>query len=393
MSTSRHWPEPTGSAIAPPRVKVLGIGVSAINMERALETIDGWIHRQECRYVCVTSVHGVMESQSDPELARIHAHAGMVTPDGMPLVWLSRVRGEKAVDRVYGPDLLLACCARAVERGWRFYFYGGDEGVADRLAERLMARFPGLRVVGTFSPPFRPLTDIEDAEVVRRINASGADIVWVGLSTPKQERWMSTHVGRLRAPVLIGVGAAFDFHAGLKRQAPRWIQRSGFEWLFRLASEPRRLWRRYLYNNPRFVLRVLEEGLTRRELAEHPEPGPAVQPSPGPTRLQIVDTMDADIMAELKLNSAVKAATEQVSCDLAGETVILNLRDSIYYGLDEVGTFIWGLVQQQRTFEELRDAVLGEYDVSRERCEQDLLDLIGQLEEKGLVEIVHAEAA
>lgn len=260
MSTSRQWPDHAESvAAAPSRVKVLGIGVSAINMERALDIIEGWISRLERRYVCVTSVHGVMESQTDPELARIHAQAGMVTPDGMPLVWLSRLRGERAVDRVYGPDLLLACCARAAQRGWRFFFYGGDEGVAERLAERLVEQFPGLRVVGTFTPPFRPLTDAEDADVVRRINASDADIVWVGLSTPKQERWMAEHRDRLRVPVLVGVGAAFDINSGRVRQAPRWMRENGLEWTYRLVQEPRRLWRRYILQGSQFVFFVALE--------------------------------------------------------------------------------------------------------------------------------------
>jgi N-acetylglucosaminyldiphosphoundecaprenol N-acetyl-beta-D-mannosaminyltransferase len=210
-----------------------------------------------------------MESRQDPELLRIHNAAGMVTPDGMPLVWLARRAGFPHVDRVYGPDLVLACCEASVARGYRHFLYGGGPGVPERLAERLQARFPGLRVVGCHSPPFRALVSREDDTVVERINASGADIVWVGLSTPKQERWMHTHRPYLTAPVLIGVGAAFDFHAGLKRQAPRWIQRSGLEWLFRLSQEPRRLWRRYSYNNTRFLLDL---ALHRNRPGKPPDP-------------------------------------------------------------------------------------------------------------------------
>jgi len=239
------------------RVNVLGVGVSAIDMTLALETIDRWIVRREQHYVCATGVHGVMESQADEVLRRIHNRAGLVTPDGMPMVWLSWLRGERHVDRVYGPDLLAACCERSIARGYRHFFYGGGAGVAELLVERLRARFPGLEVVGTCTPPFRPLSADEDEDVVRQINNTEPDIVWVGLSTPKQERWMAEHAGRVRAPVLVGVGAAFDFHAGLKKQAPRWMQRAGLEWLFRLATEPRRLWRRYLVNNPAFVWRVL----------------------------------------------------------------------------------------------------------------------------------------
>jgi N-acetylglucosaminyldiphosphoundecaprenol N-acetyl-beta-D-mannosaminyltransferase len=251
-----------------PRTNVLGVGVSAIDMADALRAIEAWIANRTPRYVCVTGVHGVMESQRDPDLRRIHNQAGLVTPDGMPLVWLSRLAGHRRVRRVYGPDLMLECCARSVEHGWRHFFYGGDEGVPELLAERLRERFPGLSVVGTYSPPFRPLTEAEDAEIVQRIRDTRPDFVWVGLSTPKQERWMRAHVESLGAPVLLGVGAAFDFHAGLKRQAPRWMQRSGLEWLFRMMTEPRRLWRRYCVNNPLFVGAVLLQalGLRRFEL-------------------------------------------------------------------------------------------------------------------------------
>ncbi|MGH7879262.1 MAG: WecB/TagA/CpsF family glycosyltransferase, partial [Candidatus Binataceae bacterium] len=207
-------------------------------------------------YVCVTSVHGVVESQRDESLRLIHNNAGMVTPDGMPLVWVSRLMGFRQTQRVYGPDLMLAVCERAAARGYRHFFYGGGPGVAERLSERLCNRYPGLRVAGIHSPPFRALSPAEDCAVVEQINSSGADIVWVGISTPKQERWMAAHVRRLNAAALIGVGAAFDFHAGLKKQAPRWMRRSGLEWTFRLATEPRRLWRRYLASNPVFVALV-----------------------------------------------------------------------------------------------------------------------------------------
>ena len=225
-------------------------------MEQALIRIDAWIAQRHPNYICVTGVHGVMESQQDEDLRQIHNHAGMVVPDGMPLVWLGKLHGHSHMTRVYGPDLMLALCERSVERGYRHYLYGGAEGVPELLAERLRQRFPGIQIVGTYSPPFRPLTPEEDETIVQRINQSHPDIVWVGLSTPKQERWMAAHVGRVSAPVLIGVGAAFDFHAGLKPQAPRWMQRSGLEWFFRLLTEPRRLWRRYLINNPKFVARV-----------------------------------------------------------------------------------------------------------------------------------------
>ncbi len=253
------------------RVNVLGVGVSALSMKLALATIGGWISQHQQRYVCVTGVHGVMESQRDPLLRRIHNAAGLVTPDGMPLVWLSRLHGHGHVERVYGPDLLLAMCERSLTTGYRHYFYGGAPGVPELLVERLQQRFAGLQVAGTFSPPFRPLTAEEDEQIVAAINAAAPDIVWVGLSTPRQEHWMAAHIGRLRAPVLIGVGAAFDFHSGRKRQAPRWIQHSGLEWLFRTMVEPRRLWRRYAVNNPLFVVLVAQQicGQVRYDL----EPG------------------------------------------------------------------------------------------------------------------------
>jgi N-acetylglucosaminyldiphosphoundecaprenol N-acetyl-beta-D-mannosaminyltransferase len=246
-----------GRGMAIPCVNILGVGVSAINMEAALGTIEEWIERHEAHYICITGVHGVMESQRDAELRHIHKAAGLVTPDGMPLVWLSRLLGFRHVERVCGSDLMLAVCERSVTRGYRHFFYGGAPGVAEKLVARLQSRFPGLQVAGTESPPFRPLTPDEDRAAVQQINAARPDVVWVGISTPKQERWMAAHVGRLSAPVLIGSGAAFDFHAGIKRRAPRWMQRSGLEWLFRLMLEPRRLWRRYLINNPWFLCLVL----------------------------------------------------------------------------------------------------------------------------------------
>ncbi|HET7457968.1 MAG TPA: WecB/TagA/CpsF family glycosyltransferase [Gemmatimonadaceae bacterium] len=246
------------------RFDVLGVAVSAIDMSQALAAIFGWVARREPHYVCVTGVHGVMESRRDESLRRIFAAAGLVTPDGMPLVWVARARGLPHVTRVYGPDLMLACCAASVALGYRHFLYGGDDGVAARLAARLRERFPGLCVAGTFTPPFRPLTEREDAEVVRRIDDSGADLVWVGLSTPRQERWMHAHVGRVASPVMLGVGAAFDFVSGTKRQAPRWMQQRGLEWCFRLATEPRRLGKRYLVNNPLFVWQLAREAAVGR---------------------------------------------------------------------------------------------------------------------------------
>jgi N-acetylglucosaminyldiphosphoundecaprenol N-acetyl-beta-D-mannosaminyltransferase len=233
-------------------------------MEETLGLIEGWIARREPRYVCVSGMHGVMESQRDDRLRRIHNSADLVTPDGMPLVWLCKLKGERTVERVYGPDLMLALCSRSPAGGYRHFFYGASPQVLDALTGRLCTRYPGLQVVGAYSPPFRPITPEEDAEIVRRITEARPDIVWVGLSTPKQEQWMANHVDQLAAPVLIGVGAAFDFHAGMKRQAPRWMQRNGLEWVFRLLSEPRRLSRRYLVNIPLFAWYLVLEALGLR---------------------------------------------------------------------------------------------------------------------------------
>jgi N-acetylglucosaminyldiphosphoundecaprenol N-acetyl-beta-D-mannosaminyltransferase len=240
-----------------PRFDVLGVGVSAVVMTSAVAQISSWIERGERHYVCVTGVHGVMESQRDPDLRRIHNQSGLTTPDGMPMVWAGHWAGLPHVRRVYGPDLMLALCQVAAQRGWSSYFYGGSPGVPQLLAERLQARFPGLPVAGWYSPPFRPRSAKEDDEEVERINRAAPDILWVGLSTPKQERWMADHIDRLDVGAVLGVGAAFDIHAGFLRQAPRWMQDRGLEWLFRLGVEPRRLWRRYLSNNPRFVIQLL----------------------------------------------------------------------------------------------------------------------------------------
>jgi N-acetylglucosaminyldiphosphoundecaprenol N-acetyl-beta-D-mannosaminyltransferase len=241
------------------RVEILGVGVSAVDMAAVRETVECWVDAGERRYVCVTGVHGIMESQGDEELRRIHNDSGLTVPDGMPTVWAGRYAGA-AIERVYGPEMMLEVCKRATSRGWRSFFYGGGPGTAELLEQRLSARFPGLRCVGTYTPPFRPLTAEEDREVIDLIDASGANLVWVGLSTPKQERWMADYIDRLKSPcVLFGVGAAFDVNAGLRSDAPPWVKRSGLQWLHRLGQEPRRLWRRYLINNPAFVAALLRD--------------------------------------------------------------------------------------------------------------------------------------
>lgn len=248
----------TPAARPRPRFPVVDVRISALTFAEALATIDEWVVRRERHYVNVCTTHTVLECHDAPELARIVNGAGMATPDGMPLVWLGRLAGHP-VERVYGPDVMLAVCDRGQARGYRHFFYGGAGGVAEALAARLRARFPELRVAGTHTPPFRPLTPAEEQETADLINASGADIVWVGLGTPKQDYFVARLRPLLEAPVLIAVGAAFDFHAGRVRQAPRWMQRGGLEWLFRLTQDPKRLWKRYILGNPRFVYLVLRQ--------------------------------------------------------------------------------------------------------------------------------------
>jgi len=252
---------------ASPRADILGAAISAINMPQAVETIDGWIGRREPHYVCVTPAHAVMDARRDPGFRRILNRSGLTTPDGMAIVWLLRLQGHRHVERVYGPDLMLAVCEAGLAKGRRHFLFGGESGAADELAAHLRGRFPDLQIAGTLSPPFGPPTPEEDSRATAAINGSQADIVWVGLSTPKQERWMAGHLGRINAPVLIGVGAAFDFLSGRKPQAPRLVQRSGLEWLFRLATEPRRLWPRYR-EYPLFVLLAAAQllGLKRYSL-------------------------------------------------------------------------------------------------------------------------------
>lgn len=243
--------------VPPPRVDILGVGVSAVDQETAIAELARWIKDDEHHYVCVTGVHGIMESQDDPELLEIHNRSGLTVPDGMPTVWAGHWAGFASMQRVYGPDLMPAFIAAGIAPGWKHFLYGAAEGVADLLATKLRERFPGVEIVGTYCPPFRPLTEEEEGEVADLINSSGADVVWVGLSTPKQERWMDRMTERLDANVVLGVGAAFDINAGLLTRAPRLVQRMGMEWLYRLFKEPRRLAKRYLKNNPRFVFRIL----------------------------------------------------------------------------------------------------------------------------------------
>lgn len=234
-------------------VNILGVPIAIVNRNQSAAQIEEWIKNGHKSYVTVTGVHGIMESQYDEELKKIHRRAGMCVPDGMPTVWIGKLYGHKYMSRVYGPDLMLEIMRRSVEKEYTHFFYGGKKGVSDLLKERLFSQFPGLKIVGTFSPPFRAMTEEEENNLTNLIEKLAPDIIWVGLSTPKQEKWMATHIENLNTKIMVGSGAAFDFHAGLLRQAPRWMQRMSLEWLFRLYIEPRRLWKRYLINNPLFI--------------------------------------------------------------------------------------------------------------------------------------------
>lgn len=239
------------------KVNVLGVGISVLDQDRARDFLFDAARSGRRGYVAVTGVHGVMEAQSDPELKGILNAALLCTPDGMPMVWMGRLQGARSIRRVYGPDLMLNLCEHSRAAGLTHFFFGGKPGVADELAATLSARFSGLRIVGTYAPPFRQLAGEEVADLQRRVRAARPDFFWVGLSTPKQEKFMAEYLPLLpEAKIFLGVGAAFDLITGRLRQAPRWMQRAGLEWLFRLTQEPRRLARRYLVNNPLFVARA-----------------------------------------------------------------------------------------------------------------------------------------
>jgi N-acetylglucosaminyldiphosphoundecaprenol N-acetyl-beta-D-mannosaminyltransferase len=249
--------QPPSASLSPIlRVNVLGVGVSAINMNEALARITRALEKKEKGYVCVTGVHGVSEAQSDPAFRRILNRSFLCTPDGMPLVWVGRCQGAGDMDRVYGPDLMLATMELSERTGWRHFFYGGSAGTAELLKAKLLERFPKVQITGTYEPPFRPLYKEELEKFQEKVRLARPDVMWIGLSTPKQERFMAEHLEKLDVTLMFGVGAAFDFHAGKSRQAPRWMQRAGLEWFYRLCHEPRRLWKRYLKNNPLFVARI-----------------------------------------------------------------------------------------------------------------------------------------
>lgn len=243
------------------RVNVLGMGVSPVDMDQALAAIDAAIKARKHAYVCCAAVHSVLDAQRDPQLRAIFNQSLLTTPDGMPLVWLCRRAGFLATSRVYGPDLLLSMCEHSLATGYRHSFLGAQPRVVEALAATLITAFPGLSIVGWSCPDYpSPDPIVPDRDAIDAVNAAKPDLLWVALGTGKQERWMALHVGRLDVPVMLGVGVAFDYLAGAKRQAPSYLRKTGLEWFFRLANEPRRLWRRYL-SYPLFAWWLVQQEL------------------------------------------------------------------------------------------------------------------------------------
>ena len=243
--------------------RVVGVPIDVLDWDDACRTISRWASRRESRYVCICNVHSVVTARNDPEFMKVIEDADMATADGAPVAWMLRRLGHADQRRINGPDLMLRYCEHAARSGTSIYLYGSTDPVLALLVGRLEELYPGLKIAGYYSPPFRPLTDVEDAEICQRIADSGAGVVFVSLGCPKQEKWMHAHRGRIPA-VMVGVGAAFDYHAGTLSRAPTWMRNNGLEWLHRLVSEPRRLWKRYLVTNSLFMVRAAAQLLGRK---------------------------------------------------------------------------------------------------------------------------------
>jgi N-acetylglucosaminyldiphosphoundecaprenol N-acetyl-beta-D-mannosaminyltransferase len=238
------------------RVNILGVGVHATDMDRAVSRLETALATGERGYVCVTGVQGVMEAQSDTALKRTINNSLLTIPDGRPTVWVGWLQGFSKMRQVTGPCMMLEICEISRHKGYTHFFYGGNDGVADELKRSLQERFPGLNVVGTYCPPFRPLTSEEEGDLLRQVAKTKPDFFWVGLSTPKQERFMVQYADKLDAKIMLGVGAAFDIHTGRIKDAPYWMKLTGVQWMHRIYQDPKRLWKRYLVNNPKFVYRI-----------------------------------------------------------------------------------------------------------------------------------------
>ncbi|WP_431475310.1 MULTISPECIES: WecB/TagA/CpsF family glycosyltransferase [Marinobacter] len=259
MQSSKH----ESNSVMHTRLPVLKACIDALTWEQALARIHHWAQEKNSRYVCICNSHSVVTAVQDPEFFEVVEGADMATPDGAPVAWLMRKLGARGQERINGPDLMHRYCEEASTRGESIYLYGGSEATLNALQKDLPQKFPGLKIAGAYSPPYRELTREEEEAAIESINASGAGTVWVSLGCPKQEAWMAAHRGRVNA-VMIGVGAAFDYHAGTIRRAPLWMQHNGLEWLFRLLTEPRRLWKRYLVTNSLFIWLALKQLIKTR---------------------------------------------------------------------------------------------------------------------------------
>jgi len=254
------------------RANVLGVGISAISMADAVHYSDKFLQQDAPGYICVTGVHGIMEAQDDEQFRRILNSSFLTTPDGKPTVWVGHWQGLTNMKRVYGPDFMLELCKLSVDRGYKHFLYGGRPGIAEELKEKLTLRYPGLEIVGTYTPPFRQLEE--------QLFEAKPDILWCGLSTPKQERFMARYSGRLPVKLMVGVGAAFDINSGNLKDAPKWMKDAGLQWLYRVIQEPRRLAGRYLKNNPRFLwLTFLQLTGIRRLAVLEPQGSQCDEPS------------------------------------------------------------------------------------------------------------------
>ncbi len=245
-------------------VDILGVKIAVTTLENTLQRAKQWISEGARVYFCFAPVSTLVDCQSSADYRQVINNAAMANPDGMPLVWVGRAKGHKTMRRTGGPDFMLEACQGGLEAGHRHFFYGGTDENNARMIANLQQRFPGLIVAGAIAPPFRQVGEMEDQALIDQINAARPDYLWIGLGSPKQDYWMANHRDRLDVPVICGVGAAFDFHAGVKPLAPRWMQRSGLEWFFRLCCEPRRLWKRYVIGNTKFIYYMIT-----RELFSH----------------------------------------------------------------------------------------------------------------------------
>jgi len=246
------------------QIDILGVKINVTNLSLTFDQITDWIQAKKRTYVCTAPVATIVDCQKDTLYKEIINNSGMTTPDGVPLVWIGRFKGRSSIQRTYGPDLVLTICDKGQDQGIKHFFYGGTEESIRRMIQNIRKKFPEINVVGQYAPPIRAIHAQETDQVIEQINEANPDILWVGLGSPKQDYWMHYHRNRLNVPVIIAVGAAFDFLSGMKPQAPRWMQRIGFEWLFRFGCEPHRLWRRYLIGNTQFLYLLLKDSLKRK---------------------------------------------------------------------------------------------------------------------------------